>query len=103
MKYKVLALLAILASGASVKADAGEFFASVALGKAGNITGCSICWEDSGGVGTLAQMGYRTPLGENIQLLINYTHLSHVNIGFPFNNKEESSADFIGIGLEYVF
>ena len=99
----MIKLLITLALMGTMSTSAAETYTSLHMGSNTNITGCSVCWENGGGIGTMFRIGRREAISSNINIDITYTHLSQINIGYPFNNRAESSVDFLGIGLEYVF
>ena len=74
-------------------------YLEVGVGKNTNLSGCSICWEDSGGLGTLLGGGYKYQHNQHISTVVHWTHLSQINKGPPLSKDKESSVDHLGIKL----
>ena len=84
----------------SAKTIAGPYV-EVGLGKNTNLTACSLCWDDNGGVGALLGAGYIWQHNKHLSSVLHWTHLSHLDIGPPFNDKQESVVDHVGFKLVY--
>ena len=78
-------------------------YIEVGIGTNTNLTGCSICWDDAGGVGTLLGAGYKWRTTKHLTTTLHWTHLSQVDKGIPFNDAVESSVDHIGVKLTYEY
>jgi hypothetical protein len=101
--YIILFLLYSLVIGQILGQQAhAEPYIEVGLGHNTNLTGCTGCWNDGGGVGALLSIGYTHQIN-NISASIHWTHLSQLDIGPPFNNEDESSVDFIGVSVRFVW
>jgi hypothetical protein len=90
----ILIILALFAS--PVVADS-ETYLEIGAGKNSNILGCSICWEDSGGVG--AYLAIRNEWSNGF--FIQFTHYSQYDVGKPFNDKSEATLDHFGVGMRW--
>ena len=81
----------------SLPAQADYWFAEIGLGNNTNLGGCSICWNDGGGMGTIAAVGYVWEKPDNIFIKAQVLHNSQWN---SWGSTDESSVDFIGISLQ---
>jgi hypothetical protein len=82
------------------EAKAGPYV-EVGVGNNTNLSGCSECWNDGGGTGALLGMGYIHHVSPEVSLVVHWTHFSQWEIGAPFNNKDESSIDHLGLKVVY--
>lgn len=92
MKSLVLASLLLISSNTF----AGEIFAELGVGNNTNLTGSSVPWDDGGGTGCMLKVYYQTG-----GWIMGWTHLSQCDVGPPFNFKDESSVDHIGIAYRW--
>lgn len=93
MKYLALILF-------SLPAQADYWFVELGLGNNANLTGCSICWDDGGGVGAIFSGGYVLEVKNNVAVKVFIFHTSQIDVGPPWNDRDETSVDFIGISLQ---
>ena len=94
---KTLLLILIMFSGT---VEAGTFSLEIGAGFNTNIGGAAIPWDDGGGLGGYGRLAYEHDLG-NSTVIYHWIHLSQWNVGAPFNDKQESSVDHLGIALRW--
>jgi hypothetical protein len=107
MKVLILAALLTMFAGPAVAETAkdrfiksivdSETYFEIGAGKNGNLTACSICWNDGGGIGAYISIRNEWDNGFFIQL----THFSQYNVGEPFNFEPESTLDHVGAGMRW--
>jgi len=105
---KQIALLALLAvfmmwhiSDCHASPDYQYTYATIGMGKNGNLTGCSTCWDDAGELGTIIGAGHMWVWKQH-EIGIVYWHDSQLMAGKPFNDKDESQVDFYGVQYRYI-
>ncbi len=99
--YLILAFVAGFMFGSVVLAS--EFSVTLGAGWNGNISGSSIPWENGGGVGFYGQLAYEHELSDQSVLLTHWTHLSQIDVGPPWNDRDESSVDHLGVAIKWTF
>ena len=100
--YIYIFLAAVLLFSASLFAR-DYFYAEIGLGNNTDLTGASIPWDDGGGTGSMFAFGYSWRVARTVQVEINWSHYSQIDVGPPFNHKKESSLDHFGIKLRKRF
>jgi hypothetical protein len=93
MKY----ILIVLVFFAGPVAAESKTYLEIGAGKNGNLTLCSICWHDGGGVGAYISIRNEWSNGVFIQL----SHFSQYDVGLPFDMRPESTLDHLGIGMRW--
>ena len=93
MKYIILILF-------SLPAQADYWFAEIGIGNNTNLTGCSICWDDGGGMGAILSGGYVWEHDNDVFVKAFIFHDSQWDVGPPWNDDDESSLDFIGLSIQ---
>ena len=95
---KTLLLLLLISTNTSAAC-----YARIGVGKNLNISGASIPWEDGGSPGAILEVYCDYKLREDLYLNYGWLHDSNWLTGKPFNNRKESSVDFIGVSLVWRF
>lgn len=108
----ILGILLLLMISMNAHAEKGYLYLGLGLGNNTNLTGSSVPWEDQGEIGSVLTLGYRerlnnykwfSGLSDRWYGSAQWLHISHPFIGPPFNNRDESSVDHLGVYIEYRF
>ena len=101
--YIYIFLVVVFMFSAAAFAHGNFAYAEIGIGNNTDLTGASIPWEDGGGTGTMFAFGYAWEVEPTVQVEINWSHYSQIDVGPPFNDKNESSLDHFGIKLRKRF
>ncbi len=100
--FRILSLVLLLSASTSLYA-AGCYFELGAARHQGLVDGQD--WEDQESLGTHYGIGCRAFFGkdERHELDGGFRHYSHLFVGSPFNDQEESYFDWAGLTYRYYF
>ena len=79
----------------------GDTYLEVGAGKNSSPGTVLYDWYDSGGIGCSIELRQEVPVHDRVAFALRYLHVSHCDVGPPFNDKPESTLDHVGATLRF--
>lgn len=101
MKDILFAIVIMICIWSNAKADEGYLYLYIGAGHNSGSNSTSK-WVGEDDLGGLLRFGYATRVSKkyNVWFSAGVTHVSQYDLGEPFNDKDESSLNHYGLGLE---
>ena len=106
MRFEIIAgaiLWIIIIFGISQCEAASFFYVKVGVGKNSSPTYSATEWIDHDEIGGRFAIGHRHQFSEHFYGDLNWSHISQYNVGYPWDDIDESASEHWYYDIEYRF